>query len=154
MVRVQFSINPSLQHPDNLLSIVNYRKEIETICEERFGFTFHSDLNEHGQQLLGTPIQRTAQAWAAPRRGYLFLRDIAVVKLYQYAGVLSNGLYYHQLEYYNRSKLAPADLLCDLHALGTTDAIVQRCLCPTARVTIGRPLGVLTCPLRATTASA
>ncbi|RHY56417.1 hypothetical protein DYB26_015984 [Aphanomyces astaci] len=116
MVRIQFSINPSLQHPDNLLSIVNYRKEIETICEERFGFTFHGDLNEHGQQLLGTPIQRTAHAWAAPQRGYLFLRDISVVKLYQYAGVLSNGLYYHQLEYCNRSKLAPADLLP--HAAG------------------------------------
>ncbi|RHZ14557.1 hypothetical protein DYB26_005616 [Aphanomyces astaci] len=36
MVRIQFSINPSLQRLDNLLSIVNYRKEIETICQERF----------------------------------------------------------------------------------------------------------------------
>ncbi|RHZ04961.1 hypothetical protein DYB31_004223 [Aphanomyces astaci] len=86
---------------------------------------FHGGLSEHGQQLLGTPIQRTALAWAAPRRGYLFLRDISVVMLYQYAGVLSNGLSYHQLEYRNRSKLAPADILCALRALGATDAIVQ-----------------------------
>ncbi|RHY41113.1 hypothetical protein DYB34_009164 [Aphanomyces astaci] len=125
MVRIQFSINPSLQHPDNPLSIVNFRKEIETTCEERFGLTFHGGLSEHGQQLLGTPIQRTALAWAAPRRGYLFLRDISVVMLYQYAGVLSNGLSYHQLEYRNRSKLPPADILCALRALGATDAIVQ-----------------------------
>ncbi|RHY78921.1 hypothetical protein DYB30_005214 [Aphanomyces astaci] len=125
MVRIQFSINPSLQQPDNPLSIVNFRKEIETICEERFGLTFHGGLSEHGQQLLGTPIQRTALAWAAPRRGYLFLRDISVVMLYQYAGVLSNGLSYHQLEYRNRSKLPPADILCALRALGATDAIVQ-----------------------------
>ncbi|RLO06695.1 hypothetical protein DYB28_007258, partial [Aphanomyces astaci] len=125
MVRIQFSINPSLQQPDNPLSIVNFRKEIETICEERFGLTFHGGLSEHGQQLLGTPIQRTALAWAVPRRGYLFLRDISVVMLYQYAGVLSNGLSYHQLEYRNRSKLPPADILCALRALGATDAIVQ-----------------------------
>ncbi|RHY99711.1 hypothetical protein DYB31_014692, partial [Aphanomyces astaci] len=118
MVRIQFSINPSLQQPDNPLSIVNFRKEIETICEERFGLTFHDGLSEHGQQLLGTPIQRTALAWVAPRRGYLFLRDISVVMLYQYAGVLSNGLSYHQLEYRNRSKLAPADILCPYAPLG------------------------------------
>ncbi|RLO13203.1 hypothetical protein DYB28_007400 [Aphanomyces astaci] len=122
---IQFSINPSLQQPDNPLSIVNFRKEIETICEERFGLTFHGGLSEHGRQLLGTPIQRTALAWAAPRRGYLFLRDISVVMLYQYAGVLSNGLSYHQLEYRNRSKLPPADILYALRAVGATDAIVQ-----------------------------
>ncbi|ETV64792.1 hypothetical protein H257_18368 [Aphanomyces astaci] len=125
MVRIQFSMNPSFQQPDNPLSNVNFRKEIETICEERFGLTFHGGISEHGQQPLRTPIQRTALAWAAPRRGYLFLGDIFVVMLYQYAGVLSNGLSYHQLEYRNRSKLAPADILCALRALGDTDAIVQ-----------------------------
>ncbi|RHY53960.1 hypothetical protein DYB38_004209 [Aphanomyces astaci] len=124
-VRIQFSINPSLQPPNDQLSIINYRREIEDVCQERFGLTFRGGLLEHGQQLLGDPLQRTIQAWAAPRRGYLFLRDISVVMIYQYAGVLDNGLSFHQLEYRNPSKTSPGDLMCALRALGATDAIVQ-----------------------------
>ncbi|ETV71327.1 hypothetical protein H257_13454 [Aphanomyces astaci] len=124
-VRIQFSIYPSLQPPNDQLSIINYRREIEDVCQERFGLTFRGGLLEHGQQLLGDPLQRTIQAWAAPRRGYLFLRDISVVMIYQYAGVLDNGLSFHQLEYRNPSKTSPGDLMCALRALGATDAIVQ-----------------------------
>ncbi|RHX99830.1 hypothetical protein DYB36_013555, partial [Aphanomyces astaci] len=91
-VRIQFSINPSLQPPEETLSILNYRREIDDICQERYGLTFRGGLMEHGQQLLGDPLQRTVQVWAAPRLGYLFLRDISVVMVYQYAGVLGNGL--------------------------------------------------------------
>ncbi|ETV71541.1 hypothetical protein H257_13204 [Aphanomyces astaci] len=80
-VRIQFSINPSLQPPDEQLSILNYRRQIEVICQERFGITFRGGLLEHGLQLLTDPLQRNIQAWAAPRRGYLFLRDIYVVGL-------------------------------------------------------------------------
>ncbi|KAF0774581.1 hypothetical protein AaE_001719, partial [Aphanomyces astaci] len=119
-VRIQFSINPSLQPQEETLSILNYRREIEDICQERYGLTFRGGLMEHGQQLLGDPIQRTVQAWAAPRRGYLFLRDISVVMVYQYAGVLDNGLSFHQLEYRNPSKTTPGDLMCALRALGAT----------------------------------
>ncbi|RHZ19157.1 hypothetical protein DYB37_008079, partial [Aphanomyces astaci] len=124
-VRIQFSINPSLQPPNDQLNIINYRREIEDVCQERFGLTFRGGLLEHGQQLLGDPLQRTIQAWAAPRRGYLFLRDISVVMIYQYAGVLDNGLSFHQLECRNPSKTSPGDLMCALRALGATDAIVQ-----------------------------
>ncbi|KAF0705714.1 hypothetical protein AaE_014396 [Aphanomyces astaci] len=106
-------------------NILNYRREIEDICQERYGLTFRGGLMEHGQQLLGDPLQRTVQAWAAPRRGYLFLRDISMVMVYQYAGVLDNGLSFHQLEYRNPSKISPGDLMCALRALGATDAIVQ-----------------------------
>ncbi|ETV66694.1 hypothetical protein H257_16904 [Aphanomyces astaci] len=94
-------------------SILNYRREIEDICQERFGLTL----------LLGDLLQRTIQAWAAPRRGYLFLRDISVVMIYQYAGVLDNGLAFHQLKYRNPSKTSHGDLMCALRALGATDAI-------------------------------
>ncbi|RQM11594.1 hypothetical protein B5M09_004798 [Aphanomyces astaci] len=45
---------------------------------------------------------------------YLFLRDISVVMVYQYAGVLDNGLSFHQLEYRNPSKITPGDLMCAL----------------------------------------
>ncbi|RLO09969.1 hypothetical protein DYB28_008188 [Aphanomyces astaci] len=124
-VRIQFSINPSLQPPEETLSILNYRREIEDICQKRYGLTFRGGLMEHGQQLLGDPLQRTVQAWAAPRRGYLFLRDISVVMVYQYAGVLDNGLSFHQLEYRNPSKTTPGDLMCALRVLGATHAIVQ-----------------------------
>ncbi|RHZ40533.1 hypothetical protein DYB26_012659, partial [Aphanomyces astaci] len=118
-------MNPSLQPQEETLSILNYRREIEDICQERYGLTFCGGLMEHGQQLLGDPLQRTVQAWAAPRRGYLFLRDISVVMVYQYAGVLDNGLSFHELEYRNPSKTTPGDLMCALRALGATDAIIQ-----------------------------
>ncbi|RHY83427.1 hypothetical protein DYB37_007548 [Aphanomyces astaci] len=124
-VRIQFSINPSLQPPEETLSILNYRREIEDICQERYGLTFRGGLMEHGQQLLGDHLQCTVQAWAAPRRGYLFLRGISVVMVYQYAGVLDNGLSFHQLEYRNPSKTTPGDLMCALRVLGATDAIIQ-----------------------------
>ncbi|RHZ01165.1 hypothetical protein DYB37_008122 [Aphanomyces astaci] len=122
-VRIQFSINPSLQHPDDQLSILNYQREIEDICQERFGLTFRGDLLEHGQQHLGDPLQRTIQGFRG--FGYLYLRDITVVMIFQYAGVLDNGLSFHQLEYRNPSKISPGDLMCALRALGATDAIVQ-----------------------------
>ncbi|ETV68973.1 hypothetical protein H257_15130 [Aphanomyces astaci] len=126
-VRIQFSINPSLQHPDDQLSILNYRREIEDICQEHFGLTFRGDLLEHGQQHLGDPLQRTIQ-----------------VMIFQYAGVLDNGLSFHQLEYRNPSKISPGDLMVALRALGATDAIVQsysdvRNTCPS------RPLGAIGC---------
>ncbi|RLO07109.1 hypothetical protein DYB28_000126 [Aphanomyces astaci] len=59
-VRIQFSMNPSLQSPDDQLSILNYRREIEDICQERFSLTFRGGLLEHGQQLLGTPFNATS----------------------------------------------------------------------------------------------
>ncbi|RHY68987.1 hypothetical protein DYB34_009384 [Aphanomyces astaci] len=45
--------------------------------------------------------------------------------VYQYAGVLDNGLSFHQLEYRNPSKTTPGDLMCALRGLGATDAIIQ-----------------------------
>ncbi|ETV75946.1 hypothetical protein H257_09905 [Aphanomyces astaci] len=45
--------------------------------------------------------------------------------VYQYAGVLDNGLSFHQLEYRNPSRTTPGDLMCALRALGATDAIIQ-----------------------------
>ncbi|ETV68659.1 hypothetical protein H257_15465 [Aphanomyces astaci] len=88
-IRIQFSINPWLQPPDETLSILNYRREIEDICQERYGHTFLGGMGR-----------------------YLFLRDISVVMVYQYAGVLDNGLSFHQLEYRNPSKITPGDLMC------------------------------------------
>ncbi|RHY75923.1 hypothetical protein DYB38_013843, partial [Aphanomyces astaci] len=41
-VRIQFSMNPSLQSPDDQLSILNYRREIEDICQYRFRLVFPS----------------------------------------------------------------------------------------------------------------
>ncbi|ETV83339.1 hypothetical protein H257_04090 [Aphanomyces astaci] len=88
-VRIQFSINPSLQPQNDQLSIINYRREIEDVCQEHFGLTFRGGPGQHHDV------------------GIFFLRDISVVMIYQYAGVLDNGLSFHQLEYRLNTAIHP-----------------------------------------------
>ncbi|ETV65962.1 hypothetical protein H257_17440 [Aphanomyces astaci] len=153
-VRIHFSINPSLQRPDEQLTILNYRPEIEDICQERFGLTFRGGLLEHGQQLLGDPLQRTIQAWAAPRRGYLFLRDIYVVMVDHYAGVLDNGLYSTNSNTIHPN--SPLESSCSPYEpLGQptqSSKATPGCAELMAHVTTGLPLAVLTGPRKASIA--
>jgi hypothetical protein len=104
---------------------MSLRAEIEGLCRRRFGITFVHGLRQHGLQLLGAPAERHIHAWAGPRRGYLLLEHFSVVMMYQYAGLLANGLSYNQLEYRNTDQLSPIALITAMQALGAPDVIVQ-----------------------------